>query len=164
MVTHFSINASCLATSALVWIISALSVLFASPAFADDEGENDRHVRGFLKGIASWYGSKFHGRKTASGQIYNQNDFTCAHRTLPFGTRLLVKNPATGIECTVVVNDRGPYRGHRALDLSKAAARKLGITGVGKVLYRTGHYVAKKVDRDKDTDHQVASAEPTSIE
>lgn len=108
-----------------------------------------------MKGLASWYGTKFHGRRTASGQLFNQNDFTCAHRTLPFGTHILVKNPDTGVTCIVVVNDRGPYRGKRALDLSRAAARKLGITGVAKVFYKTGRYVADKVTPEAGS--QVAS-------
>lgn len=96
-----------------------------------------------LKGIASYYGGKFHGRKTASGDTFNQNEMTCAHRTLPFGTKLEVTNPSNGKEVDVVVNDRGPFKKNRVLDLSKAAARKLGITGIAKVFYKPKAQVAK---------------------
>ncbi len=141
-----------------------ISLLVTQPAFADDDEPDKNRVRGFIKGVASWYGTKFHGRKTASGQIFDQNAFTCAHRTLPFGTPILVKNPATGIECTVVVNDRGPYRARRAIDLSRAAARKLGITGVAKVLYRTGHSIASKIDRNDERPQQIAASEKADIQ
>lgn len=89
-----------------------------------------------LKGIASYYGGKFHGRKTASGETFDQNDMTCAHKTLPFGTKLEVTNPSNGKSVNVTVNDRGPYKKNRVLDLSKAAASKLGITGLAKVFYK----------------------------
>jgi rare lipoprotein A len=82
---------------------------------------------------ASYYGGKFHGRRTASGQIYNQNAHTCAHKTLPFGTRLRVTYNGRTTQC--VVNDRGPFIRGRDLDLSMACARELGLTkaGVGRV-------------------------------
>lgn len=83
---------------------------------------------------ASWYGGKFNGRRTASGEIFDQNKLTAASRTLPLGTKVLVKNPATGKSCTVVVNDRGPYVAGRDIDLSKAAAQKIGVTGVSPVV------------------------------
>lgn len=103
----------------------------------------DKMYRGVKKGIASFYAKKFHGRKTASGDRYDQNEMTCAHRTLPFGTELEVTNPETGKSVDVTVNDRGPYKKNRALDLSKAAARKLGITGLARVIYRSKNKVAK---------------------
>ncbi|MGF1678286.1 MAG: septal ring lytic transglycosylase RlpA family protein [Candidatus Methylacidiphilales bacterium] len=81
--------------------------------------------------ITSWYGEPFHGRRTASGEIYNMNHFTAAHRTLPFGTRLRVTNPANGISTTVTINDRGPFIRGRDLDLSHAAAQHLGIIRQG---------------------------------
>ena len=83
---------------------------------------------------ASWYGPKFNGKKTASGQIYNQNKLTAASKTLPFGTKVLVKNPHNGKTCVVTINDRGPYVNGRGIDLSKAAAQELGITGVSPVI------------------------------
>lgn len=111
-----------------------------------------------FKGLASWYGGKFHGRKTASGERFDEDKLTCAHRTLPFGTELLVMNPATGKACTVTVNDRGPYHGKRVIDLSKAAARKLGINGVGRVMCSTGKFIADKVTPDKHEPIKTASA------
>ena len=82
-------------------------------------------------GIASWYGNQFHGRPTASGEIFNENDFTCASRTLPFGTLLRVTYGGRNV--VVRVTDRGPYVGGRILDLSKAAAKALGMSGIGYV-------------------------------
>ena len=86
-------------------------------------------------GIASWYGGKFHGRKTASGERFNQNALTCAHRTLPFGTALKVTNLANGKSIVVRVNDRGPVSKKRLIDLSKAAAKALDFlkSGLAKV-------------------------------
>jgi len=76
-------------------------------------------------GVASWYGGKFHGRRTASGSRFNQNALTCAHRTLPFGSQLKVTNIANGKSVLVQVNDRGPAIRSRLIDLSKAAAKEL---------------------------------------
>jgi rare lipoprotein A len=86
-------------------------------------------------GTASWYGRGFHGRKTASGERFNMNDLTAAHRTLPLGTRVVVTNLRTGRSVKVRINDRGPYVKGRKIDLSHAAARRIGITkkGVAKV-------------------------------
>lgn len=86
-------------------------------------------------GGASWYGPGFHGKKAASGERYNQNAMTAAHKTLPFGTVVKVVDQRTGKSVTVEINDRGPYHKGRIIDLSKAAATKLGIrdAGVGKV-------------------------------
>jgi len=81
--------------------------------------------------VCSWYGNEFHGRATASGQIYNQEDLTCASRTLPFGTRLALQR--AGRRVIVVVTDRGPFVSGRDLDLSRAAARLLGFSGVEAV-------------------------------
>lgn len=86
-------------------------------------------------GIASWYGGKsdgLHGKRTASGEIFNTNSMTAAHRTLPFGTKVKVTTPK-GNSVTVKINDRGPFHKGRIIDLSRAAANKLGIDGVGKV-------------------------------
>ena len=83
---------------------------------------------------ASWYGKQFQGRPMANGEPFDMHDPTiAAHRTLPFGTRLLVENPRTGVSQIVVVQDRGPYTNDpgRSLDLSKAAADRLGYTATG---------------------------------
>jgi rare lipoprotein A len=82
-------------------------------------------------GTASWYGPGFNGKKAASGERFNQNAMTAAHKSLPFGTKLKVTNQKTGKVVTVKINDRGPYHGGRIIDLSKAAATQLGIVGAG---------------------------------
>ena len=87
-------------------------------------------------GPASWYGPGFHGRLTANGEIYNQEGISAAHRSLPFDTLLLVTRVDNGESVVVRVNDRGPYVGDRILDLSKGAARELGILDVGVTVVR----------------------------
>lgn len=87
-------------------------------------------------GIASWYGPRFHGRPTASGVIYNQNDLTAAHQTLPLGARVMVTNLDNGRSTEVTINDRGPFAKGRILDLSYAAARTLGMIGPGTIPVR----------------------------
>jgi rare lipoprotein A (peptidoglycan hydrolase) len=83
------------------------------------------------KGEASWYGPGFHGRRTASGETFDQNDLTAAHRTLPLGTKAEVTDVETGKSVEVTINDRGPYVKDRVIDLSKAAAKELGMTEDG---------------------------------
>jgi rare lipoprotein A len=82
-------------------------------------------------GMISYYGGKFHGRKTASGAPFDKNALTAAHRTLPFGTRVKVTNLDNGRSVIVTVNDRGPYAHGRILDLSEAAAREIGLISKG---------------------------------
>jgi rare lipoprotein A len=84
-------------------------------------------------GMASFYSEEFHGRKTASGETYDMWNFTCAHRTLPFGTRLRVTNLKNKISVVVRVNDRGPFAKGRIIDLSFAAAKKLNMLKDGVV-------------------------------
>lgn len=86
-------------------------------------------------GRASWYGKDFHGRPTASGEPYDMAALTAAHQTLPFGSRVRVTNLANGRSVVVVINDRGPYAEDRLIDLSHAAAKRLGIVedGVAEV-------------------------------
>ncbi len=81
--------------------------------------------------IASWYGPGFHGQETSSGEIFNMYEYTAAHKILPLGTYVLVKNLENGRELVVRINDRGPFVGDRCLDLSYAAARELGMIGKG---------------------------------
>ncbi|HEX2226184.1 MAG TPA: septal ring lytic transglycosylase RlpA family protein [Candidatus Binatia bacterium] len=87
--------------------------------------------RATQSGIASWYGPGFHGQATASGSIYNQNELTAAHQTLPMGTRLMVTNLNNGRAVQVLVNDRGPFVEGRIIDLSYAAARSIDMIGPG---------------------------------
>lgn len=94
-------------------------------------------------GIASWYGPDFHGKTTANGETYNMNDFTAAHRTLPFNTVVRVSNQSNGKTVDVRINDRGPYVGDRVIDLSRRAAQEIdminsGTTGVELFLLQEG--------------------------
>jgi rare lipoprotein A len=82
-------------------------------------------------GSASWYSDSLTGRKTASGKRYDPNEFVAAHRTLPFGTRILVMDASGGESVEVTVIDRGPHRKNRIIDLSRAAASKLGFVNQG---------------------------------
>ncbi|MEO7794102.1 MAG: septal ring lytic transglycosylase RlpA family protein [Thermoanaerobaculia bacterium] len=82
-------------------------------------------------GVASWYGPGFDGRMTASGERYNMHAATAAHRTLPFGTVLEVRNLDNGLNTRVRINDRGPFKKDRIVDLSLAAARAIGMVGPG---------------------------------
>ncbi|MGW8788898.1 septal ring lytic transglycosylase RlpA family protein [Heyndrickxia sporothermodurans] len=84
-------------------------------------------------GVASWYGPGFHGRKTANGERFDMNALTAAHRTLPLGTQVRVTNMHTGRSVVVRINDRGPYVGRRLIDLSKASAEAIGVSGLAKV-------------------------------
>ncbi len=90
------------------------------------------NARGFEQtGLASWYGKKFHGRKTSNGEIYNMYGMTAAHKTLPLGTFVRVHNLSNGKTIDVRVNDRGPFVRGRIIDLSYTAAKRIGIVGPG---------------------------------
>jgi rare lipoprotein A len=84
-----------------------------------------------MRGMASWYGPGFHGNRSASGEVFNQNALTAAHRNLPFGTQVRVTNLSNGQSVVVRINDRGPYSGGRVIDLSAAAARAVGLIQAG---------------------------------
>lgn len=88
------------------------------------------------EGVASWYGPNFAGRRTANGEIFNPEEMTAAHRTLPFGSRVKVTNMDTGEEVIVRINDRGPFHGGRVIDLSQAAARQVGMIRAGEAAVR----------------------------
>jgi len=85
------------------------------------------------EGIASWYGPGYHGRHTASGEVFDQEALTAAHKKLPFGTVVRVKNLRNGRTVQVRINDRGPFKRRRIIDLSKAAARRLDMIEDGIV-------------------------------
>ncbi len=97
--------------------------------------------RALQKGVASWYGPGFHGRRTASGERFNSYEMTAAHRSLPFGTRLRVVNEANGRSVVVRVNDRGPFAHRRIIDLAKGPAQALGLTASG-----TGYVSLHRLD------------------
>jgi rare lipoprotein A len=109
-----------------------LAILVFTPFNAVASGH---HRTQALQGTASYYGGRFHGRKTASGERFNQNAMTAAHKTLPLGTKVRVTNLRNGETVDVKINDRGPYIKGRIIDLSKGAARRLGMirSGIAKV-------------------------------
>lgn|GEM_PF-2392938 len=88
-------------------------------------------ARDSFSGNISWYGPGLEGHKTASGELFNMEKLTAAHRKLPFYTKLLVENPKNGQSCIVKVNDRGPFVPTRVLDVTKGAAGRLGSLGHG---------------------------------
>lgn len=112
------------------FIFSATALLTTSIAQAQPQEISGKVIQ---NGRASWYGPGFQGRKTASGEPFNTNDLTAAHRTLPFGTRVRVINQSTGQSVIVRINDRGPYAHGRVIDLSRASAQAIGLSGVGSV-------------------------------
>lgn len=83
--------------------------------------------------VASWYGQRFHGCLTASGEVFDKEGYTVAHRTLPFGTILLLTNPKSGRFLVAVVNDRGPFRRGRDLDVSERIKRELEMYDIGRL-------------------------------
>lgn len=108
---------------------------YGNPPYYEQDGQV-YHVldsaEGYLdQGIASWYGKKFHGRRTSSGEIYDMYQYTAAHKTLPLPSYAQVTNLDTGAVVVVKVNDRGPFVKNRLIDLSYAAAKKLGYHDVG---------------------------------
>lgn len=114
-----------------------------------DNNNNDLY---YQVGYASWYGREFHGRKTASGERFNMNRLTAAHKKLPFGTQVLVKNLENDKSVKVTINDRGPYRKGRIIDLSYAAAKKLGIIASGEA--RVGITIIRKGNEDNISNNE----------
>ena len=112
-----------------------LAVDAASPADVLARARGSAHARhrelGHETGFASFYGREFRNRRTASGERFDPNQLTAAHRTLPFGTRVKVTNLHNGRQVVVRINDRGPFARGRVLDLSRAAARRLGFVEIG---------------------------------
>ncbi len=110
-------------------------VVSANPGLKDKAAGERLHValdRGAAQaGLASWYGPQFHGRQTANGETYDMDGISAAHKTLPFGTVVRVKNLDNGKALDVRVNDRGPFIRGRILDLSRGAAERLGLIGPG---------------------------------
>jgi len=103
----------------------------ASPAPLVAKVPSPSQPRVVETGLASWYGPGFHGKLTASGEVFNQEKFTAAHRTLPWGSRVKVINLANGKSVVVQINDRGPTVKGRIIDVSRAAARALGMVEAG---------------------------------
>lgn len=121
-------------TGAIAWAtaLSGLALLSSCGTAPVGRGPADvRAERTEQTGLASFYAHKHHGRRTASGERYDMHALTAAHRSLPFGTDLRVTNLRNGRSVVVRVNDRGPYRKGRIVDVSLAAARKLGLVSRG---------------------------------
>ena len=93
--------------------------------------EEEPATRSIGSGVASYYGKRFHGRRTANGERFDMNAMTAAHRTLPFGTKVEVTNPANGRSVVVRINDRGPFTKGRTIDLSRSAAQAIGLVQRG---------------------------------
>lgn len=102
-----------------------------------------------VEGIASWYGGKFQGRLTANGEVFDTNELTAAHRTLPFDTIVRVTSRTTDQSVEVRINDRGPFVDNRVIDLSRAAASRIGLTatGIAPVTLEIVHYVPEPDSR-----------------
>lgn len=112
-------------------LFTFFSALSDEPVKTEKRSENIKTKTG----MATYYASKFHGRRTTSGEIFYNNKMTAAHLKLPFGTLVTVYNPANGRSVEVRINDRGPHSKYFIIDLSQAAAKEIGIfnKGVGKV-------------------------------
>jgi len=119
-----------------MWRLLCLFTLFALLAGCAGQ-ESLIDARGYdEQGMASYYGARHQGRRTASGERFDQASLSAAHRRLPFGTRVLVTNLANGKTVTVQINDRGPHTRGRLIDVSRAAAEQLGMIGSGTAKVR----------------------------
>lgn len=114
----------------------ALALLFFAGCAARRPPEIGAAPGATQEGVASWYGPGFHGNATASGEVYDQDELTAAHRTLPLGTRAMVTNLDNRRSVEVRINDRGPFAKDRVIDLSRAAARAVGMIGPGTARVR----------------------------
>jgi rare lipoprotein A len=110
------------------WLLSFLFLLPLEKARTSPSSTEAK-----ITGLASYYHGKWIGRKTANGEIYRRHDVTAAHRSLPFGTRVKVTNPRNGKSVIVRINNRGPYIKGRVIDLSIAAAEKIGMVKAGVI-------------------------------
>lgn len=143
------------------------------PVISDDDsaenssGSENKNSREkfYQTGMASWYGREFQGKATASGEKFNMNKYTAAHKSLPFGTLLEVKNLDNGKIVKVRINDRGPYKGNRIIDLSYTSAKELGMLADGQAL--VGINILKKgADREasrKSMDLEAVSDEGDAL-
>src|SRR3972149_4266824 len=137
----------------IVFIITISFFMSSSCASARYEtGAKPRYV------VASWYGPDFHGRPTASGEIYDMNAFTCAHREYPFGTKLKITYLSTAKTTSCLVNDRGPFIDGRDIDLSYAAAKDLGLIPAG-----TGAVRIEYMGRDNSYIREVRDISSTDL-
>jgi rare lipoprotein A len=152
---------------------STLVIVFLSYACATTK--QPETIPEVSHGIASWYGEEFAGRTTANGEIFDPLQFTAAHRTLPFGTLVDITNPQTNQTVRVRINDRGPYIGQRAIDLSYAAAQQIGLIEPGSGDVEIKVLKIGRGDREPPAPYEVkidapqervviASAEPPKVD
>ena len=113
------------------------------------------------RGIASWYGTKFHGRRTSTQEVYNMYAMTAAHKTLPLPAYVRVTNLANGRSVVVRVNDRGPFHRNRIIDLSYAAAAKLGLLAQGTGLVEVETMDARRIDNPVPAPRPVSAVGPS---
>ena len=123
--------ALCAFSDAATPVVSLAEALSATADADDAVFASEAELRLIGSGRASYYADKFDGRRTANGEIFDQDELTAAHRTLPMGSIVKVTCEKTGRSVTVRVNDRGPFTGSRVIDVSKAAARELGMINAG---------------------------------
>jgi rare lipoprotein A len=118
--------------------VTAIALLFLLSASEPSRAAAGRASDGAYEavGVASWYGAKFHGRTTASGEPYDMNAMTAAHPSLPFGTKVRVTNLENGRSVVVRINDRGPFAKRRIIDVSRHAAKHLDFLGAGQARVR----------------------------
>ena len=128
------------------WVSIAAAIALAPLLATDDAAHANVQSVYVQHGVASWYGPGFHGRKTASGERFNQYELTAAHKKLPLGTKARVTNLNNGKTIEVEINDRGPYARGRILDLSKAAADRLGMKKAGTTRVRVEVNEDQRVD------------------
>lgn len=118
----------------LILLMSLFIGCVSTPRFTFTKYQSSKSDGAFLmyeEGVASYYADEFHGRTTSNGETFDMNQFTAAHRTLPFNTKVLVTNTLNGKTVTVRINDRGPFVDDRIIDLSLAAARAIDLVGPG---------------------------------
>jgi rare lipoprotein A (peptidoglycan hydrolase) len=134
---------NCCRVFVLMSILSAMLIIGCAPAprFTDKPshtGVSGKHfkVGQTFTGLASWYGPDYHGKRTSCGEVYDMEAMTAAHCEFPFNTVIEVTHLGNGKSCQVRINDRGPFDGGRILDLSRAAAREIGMLNEGVVKVR----------------------------
>lgn len=119
----------------LIALIAAtlLSGCFKNPNYSSQSTHHHYRVNDQEKGLASWYGKRFNHKRTSSGERFNMNGYTAAHKYLPLQSKIEVTNLRNGRSVVVRINDRGPFVPHRIVDLSYGAAKKIGMLGHGTI-------------------------------
>ncbi|TXK51984.1 septal ring lytic transglycosylase RlpA family protein [Pontibacter qinzhouensis] len=149
-------------TNCFFFFITIIFIGFNNPSFSQKATKAQT-------GTASWYGSKYHGRKTSSGERYNRFEMTAAHKKLPFGTKVKVTNLDNNKSVIVRINDRGPFVGNRIIDVSEAAARVLDIRGAGlgevkvEILGKPGSALASLDDEEQEVNEELYTIEAGSF-